>query len=504
MKYSAIYFDSIQSTAAYLLAGVFKYPIDRKGQWANRAWLLGLFLTGLFVWGNFFNWGRVPLNYEDWAIISAPRFDFLKDAVTRGLLPLHISNPDPLDGITTRYMAVPDAFLSPQAVLLRFMDVGHFVLVDMFLMYSLGFLGLLWFRRKFSLSPAAFTILFLLFNFNGHILSHLSVGHETWGGYFLYPLFAIVIFQLIDGERSWNWAARGAFLLFFIFLQGSFHQFVWMLLLIGLLAITKKMYFWPGIKLGAFSILLSMVRILPPSILLNTFNNAYLGGYPSLIEIWKSMVTISVPGRTISFPFMVRPLGTWEFDLYVGLIGALFLVYFGIFRWLRSGEEGCKYHKLLLPILILTFLSIGKVFSYVRLLSIPLLAGERVSSRIISLPFFFLLLFGAIQFQRWVDKNHKFRSSQYLAVLGVLLVEAYELWNYVKIWRVLNVSSGFPLQLYKFNFYVVNNNYGDLPYLRQIEIGAVVSAISMLVLLGLVWLEKIRASKSTARYSTVE
>ena len=133
---------------------------------------MGLWAGGVFLWGKFLNWGDIPFDWLDWAEINAPRTAFLKDAVTKGVLPLHMPDSSALRGVTDRFMSIPDALLSPQILLLRFMDVGTFFLVDTLLLYTIGMFGLLWFRRRYSLSLASFSALFLLFNFNGHILAH--------------------------------------------------------------------------------------------------------------------------------------------------------------------------------------------------------------------------------------------------------------------------------------------------------------------------------------------
>lgn len=86
------------------------------------------------------------------------------------------------------------------------------------LMYTIGFPGLLWLKRKFRLSDMTFAMLFMLFNFNGHILAHYAVGHATWGGYFLFPWFVIQVIRLLGGKRSWTWVAKTSGLLVLIVL----------------------------------------------------------------------------------------------------------------------------------------------------------------------------------------------------------------------------------------------------------------------------------------------
>ena len=88
--------------------------------------LLALILAG---WGYFLNRGDIPFDFHDWAEVNAPRLAFLKDAITKGELPLHMPDSSALRGVTDRYMALPDIILSPQVILLRWMPVGIFVLV---------------------------------------------------------------------------------------------------------------------------------------------------------------------------------------------------------------------------------------------------------------------------------------------------------------------------------------------------------------------------------------
>ena len=84
------------------------------------------------------------------------------------------------------------------------MPVQAFVLVDVWIFFSAGFAGLLLIRRHFNWSLVAFSGVFLLFLFNGHILAHYSVGHFTWGPYFLFPLVALLVFRFLDGDDSWR------------------------------------------------------------------------------------------------------------------------------------------------------------------------------------------------------------------------------------------------------------------------------------------------------------
>jgi hypothetical protein len=455
-----------------------------KERWITWGWLIGLYFTGLLLWGYFLHWGGINFYVRDWREISGPRLTILRDAVRSGQLPLHISDPATLGGITDRFLAIPDEILSPQVLLLRFMSIGRFVFVDVGLLYSIGFWGLLWIRRRFSLSCFTFTILFLLFNFNGHILGHYAVGHVTWGGYFLFPWFAILVIRLIEGERSWRWVAKTSILLFATFLQGSFHQYVWALLFLGFLALSNRKNFLPAFGAVVFSILVSMVRILPPALLVGSFDNQYFGGYRSIADIWTALVTIIDPFLKTGGPLTNQVISTWELTLFTGLIGALFLIYFGIYRWLKGDLGSIPYKELTLPVFGTFILSFDSIYRLVRLIPVPLLTGERVSSRIISLPFVFILILAAIQLQRWLDKPDRDNVPIRLGALALLLIASHDLWENFTSWIPANIgdliiSPGFVSS----HWFLIN--HADPVYITALEVGSLISLLSLLLVIVL-------------------
>ena len=368
-----------------LLAAAFDPNAEKPHRWLGWLWLAGLWAIGAFLWGKFLNWGEIPFDWLDWAEINAPRTAFLKDAVMKGVLPLHMPDASALRGVTDRFMSIPDALLSPQILLLRFMEVGTFFFINTLILYTIGMFGLLWFRRRFSLSLVSYSALFLLFNFNGHILAHFSVGHTTWTGYLLFPWFAVMVFRLIQGESGWRWVAQTALVLFFIYLQGAFHQFIWGLMFLGLLGLTSWERFWPALKALVSACLLSMVRMLPPTLLLGQFDDEFLGGYPTLMDILDSMVRFKYPAEAIGIRSMLSSLAWWEYDLYLGLAGTAFLAIFGIYSWAKHRRPESGFPALLLPVSLLSLLSVGRIYRLVRLIPVPLLSGERASIRMIIL-----------------------------------------------------------------------------------------------------------------------
>ncbi len=147
--------------------------------------LLLIFAAGILHWVLFFNQGNVQLFANDWHKETL-YYLHLQQAIEQGVIPWH-TQVSILE--TQRFLANPEIVLSPQIVLLRWMSVGKFVVVNTALCWAIGYAGCLLIKRRHRLSIASFTMLILLWGFNGHIVSHLAVGHSMWNGYFFFRSF---------------------------------------------------------------------------------------------------------------------------------------------------------------------------------------------------------------------------------------------------------------------------------------------------------------------------
>ena len=315
----------------------------------------------MISWGVVLNWGNIPFDFHDWAEVNAPRLAFLKDAITKGKLPLHMPDSSALRGVTDRYMALPDVILSPQVLLLRWLPVGTFILINTWIQIGLGYWGLLKLKKRFSLSLLSFSWISLLFFLNGHMLSHYAVGHVTWGGTFLLPWFAELVFALIDGERGYLWEIKMAFLLFFIFLQGSFHQFVWCVIFLGFLAISNWKMLLTILRSGIYAVLLSAVRIIPPALQMGAFDDDFLGGYRTPVQILKAFIKVISPVDALNQAKTGAVLGWWEFDIYIGIAGLL-IVFLSIITWLKLRNYILGFPSLICPIAVLSLFSIRNFY----------------------------------------------------------------------------------------------------------------------------------------------
>lgn len=461
---------------------------DRTGirEWG---WIAALWLVGLFLYGQFFNWGGIPFCFHDWAEISAPRIAFVQDAVKTGQLPLHMPDGSALRNITDRYMALPDVILAPQMLLLGVMPETWFVLANIWLMYSIGLLGLVVLWRRLRLSPVSFGVLFFLFNFNGSILSHFSVGHVNYTGYFLFPWLFVLLLDMAGSESpfslknraAWRWLAGYAFLLFFMLLNGSFHQFIWVLMLTGLAGLFHWRHFWQSMAGMLTAGLLSAFRLLPPALHLGEFDNEFLSGYPSLMEIWNGLTAMVSPDKAFAHTGQLTSLGWWEFDLFVGLAGSVFLLIFGLGWWLKKRDVPAWLSTLAAPALVLFVLSIGSVYKLVMYIPIPLINGERVSARLITLPFVLLMLAAVYAFQRCVDGQGRSTFLRWAGLVG-LFVLAHDQWQHLKLWRVNVAAQYFPITEVDLAIKVVSN-HPDPAYTNLLMVGAAITLVMGIVLL---------------------
>ncbi|MBY0493540.1 MAG: hypothetical protein K2Y23_04945 [Cyanobacteria bacterium] len=411
-------------------------------------YLAALFTAGLVAWGYFFAWGAAPLDFHDWWDINVPRLLFLQHALLSGQWPLHMADPASLHGVTDRFLSLPDVITTPQTLLLLVMPVSTFVVVDVLLSYSAGFVGLLLLRRHFGWSLFTLTGVFLLVLFNGHILSHYSVGHFTWGSYFLFPFVALLICRFLDGHATWRSVAAFAALIFYMVLAGGQHHVTWIFLLLALMIpFCWKRAWWPiaVIIAGGF---LSAVRLLPPALEIASFRTHGLVsdviGYPSITHLLESLVILrretpaafsdAIPGN---LSFFDRSF--YEFSAYVGAAG-LAVIVVGLYRWWRAAVP--IYRELIVPVLAMTMFSIGSVYRIVRLTQVPLVESERYTARMFSLPLTLMIIIGAVEIDGYL-KRASITVWQRVLALAALVAVAVDISAGLRLWRVVISSAMF-------------------------------------------------------------
>ena len=453
----------------------------------GRIWVVLLYVIGIFFGAIFLNWGNTPLTYQDWRIINVPRIDIISDALQYGMLPLHASCGPCLHKLTDRFLVLPDVITTPQMLLLRFLDIQTFIIFDLLLHYTAGVLGLLYLKNKFKLSLITYSFLFFLFNFNGYIEGHYAIGHATWLGYFLFPWFFILIFQLVEGSADWQWVAKISFLSFYIVLAGGQHHFTWMMIFLAVVAVSSRRTFKWAVLAILFSGFLSAIRLLPPVLALNSFTSDgrfdFRSGYPSIIGFFSTLVTMHGRIRNLN-----TELGYWEFDYYIGYVGVVFVLWFGVVRWLQDQWKRRQISVLLLPGMIVFLLSQGSVYKH-TLYFLPLFASERISSRMVSIPMTLFMILGAIYFQEFVS-SEKLGVVRWLSGFSLILLVC-NLYSHLILWKVDRIAPAIATSQDRLK--ILGNSIfirSDPQYLLILLLGFVLTLTTALLLLFLVMREK--------------
>jgi len=179
------------------------------------------------------------------------------------------------------------------------------------------------------------------------------------------------------------------------------------------------------------------------------------------------------------------PLAEWELTYFVGLVGALFLIFFGFYRGLVHHQS--PYRALLAPMGIMTLFSLGYVFKFIQKSPIPLVEGERAIPRIFSVVLVFGLVIAAERFQRWLDTSPQKMLSITGALLGLAFI-GFDLWQDFRIWQVTNRNHDFWIYFDRLKWYVKNNS-SDTIYIGLVFGGLAISILSILILGGLSWRE---------------
>jgi len=454
----------------------------------NLLFLAIAYLGGMFHWAWLINYGKVQHRYMDWQMF----YDFYQ--VTQGAL-IEKTIPYFMSYFykgTNQFLAVPATDLFPTIYLLKFLSVEDFFLTQLILVYSLGFWGCLWLKKKYQWSLVAFLVLFLLFNFNGHITSHLAVGHWSWIAYFLFPFFVGWVLSLVEGDDVGSRPARLAFILFGILLLGGLHPFVWCLLFLLLLAPFQRRYWKPILTGVALALVFSTYRILPAAITFWGYKNPFMYGFPTVSVFWNSLTSIyQSPEVILDMKYSdTSSMPWWEVDHYISILGVGFLLYFGLWRRWRETEALTDYRVLNIPMLLITIFSFGAIFGYISHLPLPLISVERTPSRFLILPLLILFALSCIWMQKTFDRLRPGWGVQFLAVAGIIF-EGIFLMEHSAAWYAhaskFNLDPGL-LQNLESNSDWAKSVEGY--YIPVVQISYLISLIALLAFAGFIYFNK--------------
>ncbi len=398
--------------------------------------LIGLYLAGLLVWIYFFRFGNLRLFVLDW-LENHMYYDLIHQALVRGQIPYQIDSRILIAGgaMDTRYfLGNMNVGLTPDIFLLRWVSAGVYALIHFLLFYGLGVWGFALLQKRFKFSPLPAALFFMLFNFNGYLTAHLGIGHTWWVGYLALPLFAELVFRWLQFAETDTFDLKTALymslLLYVLYLNGSLHPANWLVMFLGLLALTRKGILRYSVVSVGGAFLLAAHRFAPTIYALDQAERSVFGGYPSFQVFLNALTKILRPDNA---PYGVPGWGSlwwWEYDIYVGYAGLLVLLLGVVYFFLKRPNNPIKKTSLaLLAMFVLSFgIVYGQVFKFVPLASI-----ERVPSRFIAIPLFFCLLSATLYLDELLQK-YQHKAGVPLAVVALLVF--YELAQHTLAWRV--------------------------------------------------------------------
>jgi len=474
-----------------LSAFLFRRPGKTRGaRIAFAIFLAALFIAGAAHWTAFFDLGDAQLTAEDWPL-QRMFFDVLRQAVADGAIPWHTSYT--FHG-TTRFLAIPEIALTPQLLLLPHLTPGRFMLANILLLYGAGFVGCLLLERRYRMSPLAFALLFLLFNFNGHITAHLGVGHP-WYGYFLLPFFLLLVSGLGEGRAGAAAAIKIALLLFVIWLQASFHVVAWCLMLLLLIAVFGRGQRVTALLAVVFTGLLSAFRIAPGFLQFHGMRHRFVSGYRSLYDLWEALVAVKEYG-TFKIGGVFGRQGWWEYDLYIGILALAAIVYYGIVARRRKDDDlgEVRNRSLDVSLLIMAVLSLSYFYAFITLLPIPLINAERVSSRFMIIPLLFVALAACRRMQPDLERLERLGAVKWLAVPALMQI-GFSLLNHSVRWSLMLLERDpYPTMTYVSSVRIVAQQ--DPVYKGVTIASALVSLATLIILVGALVYWRLRSGRS--------
>lgn len=339
---------------------------------------------GVAVWMWLFHAGQFPWAEGDWREEWTFFFAW-KQALRDGTMPYYLGTA--MQG-TERYFANLQTPMMPYVAGLALISVKTFLLFHFLVVYITGFLGAIALRRELALGLLPWMMFVFIFTLNGHIVSHLSVGHLPWIAYFLMPWVLWSAVRTARGDSSARNVITCATALAAMILIGGWHVFVWSLLFMIGTCLARPRQAVVLVQIGVLTVLLAAVRLAPAVATFGTGANTFVSGFPTLASMFQSLA---------GTPVRYALLDQWELETYVGGMG-LILLGLGVVPFREIGKR--HRNLLLLPSAALIILSFGDVYRE-TLFRLPGFVSQRVTTRLLIVPVLWLALAGAVRIDAW-------------------------------------------------------------------------------------------------------
>jgi hypothetical protein len=424
-----------------------------------------------------------------------------KDALVSGTIPFHVPDLGRVFTIKNRFLGAVMWTMSPQIILLYLLDPFTFAVINLLIMYSVGFYGCMLIRKHYQLGLIPFAFIFILFNFNGHFVEKVTAYGPGQMGYFLLPFFILLIMRaaqpkLLDKRQQVRIGLLLGLVVSGIYYQGSMHFFIDSITFLFIWGIVNYKFWRLTASTFAAAFSTAAVRLLPTAVTFGAAANRHdWPGYTPTMLFRAVLLT----NTQLSPPHFAW----WEYSLYIGWVGVFALLFFGLWGSFRKYEwvKFKGWQSLALPCFIMFFLSLLRFKNLLIPRFISLLNGESKPSLYMIFPLLFLVVIAAVNMEEYLNI---YRKSIFIksGLTALLVAMALSIFNHSRIWRLHRVQSEFDWvtanriwgELPSPNIVLsIKNNMADTLYVYSFWVGLFISVAAFILVIW--WLIKIIKNK---------
>jgi hypothetical protein len=478
--------------------------------------LIFLYIVTSSLWVWFFY--KADFNSFDWIGSRQIIFDVLYQSIQQMKIPYHYAGYDvPFKDFTNgsyavRWFAMGAGSISPQNILFAYFDQPFSIYLNFFFYVSLSYYGIYLWSKKFNLSPFALIWLTTSWVFNGALVSRWGVGHIAYSnGYLLIPIFLYLINELIENNNNkFNiklfLCIKMIVFLFFCKLNSNGHIIFQMYLIYGIVALfflrLLKFYLLTlVVSIPLFAFYIFPMKYSPYLLKGSIYSSREIfGGYGifpisdenycfNLLKLSDKYDILNHAFNIILHIFegltkIITPScdASWESSIYIGYSG-LFILIISVICIIRCNYKfSNNLFKILLISSLVFLLSTSLIFKYLSVLTsyvydFPKI--DRLPTRLMLYPLFFLLLISSLGISRMKGRN--------LILIKILFTfQIIEIILFFKEWTLRKVSQSYipPVDEERlFPFGRILDFQWDTSYINTVNFSILVSFVTFLLLL---------------------
>jgi hypothetical protein len=423
---------------------------QRRGWWvAGGTAIMGV--VWFFRAGDL-DWAATPDWIKEWTYHAA-----LGESLGRGQLPWFLN--ETFQG-TDRFFANPETNVAPHALLLAWLDVPAFIVLQMAALVGIGMAAAYRLARDLRLGPLASLAFLAIFLMNGHVIAHLETGHLQWAAYGLLPGVVLFVNRAATGDLGRHTQAGLALVLAMMVWVGGWHVFVWSLIWVGVFVALDRTRWRFGVGVALLVAGLSAVRIVPALALYDVPDPEFVGSYQRLALLAAALV--GEARRAID------GLNWWEYNAFVGWVGFVIVA-----AGLTAPLSRTWHHPVATlwgPSVAMLVLSTFNVYQW-TLFQLPGFESERVASRLLVVGLLGFALIACVQFDAWLTRAPRSRWRLAAAALAGLLMAA-------QLVAHTNSRRPRPDRGIALSTAVVSDRRPEVAYTASVAAGAVVTLVS--------------------------